>query len=347
MIPPGPTRRTLLASLLAAGAIPGAIPLAWAAPQMALIMAGPPKGPLQRWANLLAAGLGNGLDAAHGVRVVPVGGLDGVTGANQLALQTDPDGTAAALLPGATLRAWLAGDSRVHFDAARWVPLFALLAPAVLVTSLPDQALRRGNQVRVALRRVAGADLAAALALAVLGLQVRPVMVDSTDAARRVLLNGGADVALLRGAAVPDRLAALPSPLRALCSLGAVDGAGHAVRDPALPNLPAFTEVALSLRGHPATGPLAEAAAASAAAARIEACMVLPLLTPAAKVALWRGAVTQASETPALHDAAAAATLAVAPPPQAVAAINAAAAPPGAQLALRRFLAMNLHWSPS
>ena len=71
------------------------------------------------------------------IRTAPVGGLDGVTGANQLDALVVPDGRTAAILPGRRVNAWLVSDSRVHFSPTRWVPLMIGRNSGVLVVRMP------------------------------------------------------------------------------------------------------------------------------------------------------------------------------------------------------------------
>ena len=65
------------------------------------------------------------------------------------------------------------------------------------------------------------------------------------------------------------------------------------VRDPAFPDVPHLAELYATRSGRPPAGPLYDAWRASAAAAQLEFGLVLPQLTPAAMVSLWRNAGTR------------------------------------------------------
>lgn len=275
-------------SAVAAPSLPGIAPLS--APPTAglpdgaaLLIAGPPRGRPDRWADLLLPALGRVLPSAAGPAARPlvrsaVGGADGVTGANQFEALVPPDGGTALLLPGSAALAWLTGDPRAQFDAARWVPAWAGLASAVLVSRVP---LSSGRTLRLGGARVAGPSLPVLLALDMLGIEVTP---SSDQAADAMFLSGQgarAAVALQRGMAP-------------VLTLGAIDPAGNWLRDPAFPTVPTATE-AVS-RYAPPTALLAALRAASAAA-MLDAALVLPQLSPADSVALWRRACAEASAT--------------------------------------------------
>jgi hypothetical protein len=148
------------------------------------------------------------------------------------------------------------------------------------------------------------------------------------------LAQDAVDAALLQGADLPARIAALGA--RPWFTLEAPGG-----RDPALPDLPALAEQPLPA-GAPA---LLAAFRAASAAARLQAALVLPALTPANLVALWRRAAARWPEEERAAAAAAQAggqrTLLGA---EAAALLAALAPPPGAVLAWREWLSRRLNW---
>ena len=75
-----------------------------------------------------------------------VGGIDGVTGANQFDARVEPDGATALLVPGTAAMCWLTGEARARFDFSRWIPLWAGMGSAVLVSRGP---LANGGGVRL------------------------------------------------------------------------------------------------------------------------------------------------------------------------------------------------------
>lgn len=291
----------------------------------ALLIAGPPKGRLDRWADLLIPALGRALPSAFAhpaaqlITRSAIGGVDGVTGANQFEARVSPDGGTALLLPGSAAMAWLVGDPRAQFDAARWVPAWAGLASAVLVSRVP---LNPGGTLRVGGAHPAGPTLPALLALDILGITVTP----SPDNAADAVFHSGQDA---RIAATAQR------GMVPVLTLGAIDPAGSWLRDPAFPTVPTVIE-AVSHRVPPM--PMLAALRAASAAVMLDAALVLPQLSPANRVALWRWACTEASATPDLLAEAAALGVRTATAPATATLMASIAADVPTLLALRSWL---------
>jgi len=317
--PPVPPARPPVASPPA-----GSPPAATGLPEGAgLIIAGPPQGRLDHWADLLIPALGRAMPSAFARPAMPpvmrsaVGGVDGVTGANQFEARISPDGGTALLLPGSAAMAWLVGDPRAQFDAARWVPAWAGLASAVLVSRVP---LSPGGTLRVGGAHPAGPTLPALLALDMLGITVVPAPDNVADS---VFHSGqGARVA-----------ATAQRGMAPVLTLGAIDPAGNWLRDPAFPNVPTMIE-AVTRR---APSMLAALRAASAAA-MLDAALVLPQLSPANRVALWRRACAEAFATPDLLAEAAALGVRTATAPATATLMASLAADVPTLLALRSWL---------
>jgi len=103
------------------------------------------------------------------------------------------------------------------------------------------------------------------------------------------VLAGAADAVVLSGRAVQARIGAL-----GLTPWFAFDSAGHG-RDPALPEIPTLGEI-LPDAGQPG---LVAAVRAAGTALRLRGALVLPALTSADSVALWRtAAIHWAQEEP-------------------------------------------------
>jgi len=176
-----------------------------------------------------------------------------------------------------------------------------------------------------------GPDLAALLGLELAGLAVAPVFgVLDQNAAAQALASRAVDAVLLRGPGVAENLGPLAQVgVLPLFALGET-------RDPdwlAIPTLPDF---AAAHGIAPGAVPLA-AWRGVAAAAQTEFALVLPQLTPASLVALWRQAGGQAA--PALQ----------ATGPLRVldgAAAHAMALDAAALADLRAWLARRLNWRP-
>ena len=305
-----------------------------------LLVAGPAGGRLERWATQLAAALAPGLPAGTRLHPTPVGGEDGVTGANQFTTRATPDGNTMLLVPGDAALAWLVGDPRARFDAAKWLGVIAGIAPAVVCGRAATW--KPGEPIRVGMAGPVGPDLAALLGLELAGLPTTPVFgVLDQGTAAQALASRAADAVLLRGAAVAANLGALAQVgVIPLFTLGAIGGEG---RDTLLPEIPSLLEY-VTARGTAAAPDLLAAWRGTAAAAQTEYALVLPQLTPAALVALWRQAGNQAATSPALHDESGRTRTVAAPLAQSLTQALAPDVP--AITALRAWLASRLNWRP-
>ena len=178
-------RRQLLGALAASALLPGAAraqAMAQAAlGPMNLLVAGPNGGATSRWGSAFALAIADHFPGSPNIVAEPVGGLDGVTGANRLDALMVPDGRSAAILPGAALIAFLTGDSRVHFNPTQWTPLLAGFNSGVLMLRAPKgsvpslETLRQHSPLRLGAAQTQSDDLAALLALARLGVPTVPV----------------------------------------------------------------------------------------------------------------------------------------------------------------------------
>jgi tripartite-type tricarboxylate transporter receptor subunit TctC len=252
-----------------------------------LLIAGPSGGGLDEVGRTLASKLQQHMPAGTAVAALSIGGVDGVTGANQFATQTGLDGGTAMLVPGAAVLAWLAGDSRVHFDPSRWLPIIARTAPAIVV----GHAIRPGRRVRVAAGSAISPALAAMLAFDLLGAEVQPVFgLGDPATALSALQAGHVEAVLLHGSAPLESLAADYPAAQPQFSFGVPTGDGAYRRDDAAPEIPTLLEYNTAL-GRPApAGPRFEAWCCAAGAVQLQYALVLPSLTPPSGVALWHEA---------------------------------------------------------
>ena len=214
-----------------------------------LLSSGPSYGYISGWAKLLAPHLLAGLPPTTEVKVTAMGGPDGVTVCNAFGIRLDPDGSTVMFAPGAALLAWLEGDSRVKYDPGRWIATLAGVTPAMLVGRAP-LARAPSRPLRLAASNPIGPELAAFLALDLLGLPAESVygLTDPTsllDGLRRRTI----DLAFLTGPKLHDALRlARSAGAVALFSTGSQGCDGPMPRDPLLPNVPSFLEVAADLR---------------------------------------------------------------------------------------------------
>jgi hypothetical protein len=216
----------------------------------------------------------------------------------------------------------------------------------VVVARVGPTAFGPGGRPRVAASAPSGPALPALLGIELLGARVRPVFdIDDAAQARDALQRGEVDAVFVCGHNVPERVAALaPAGGQPVFSLGARDAAGALVRDPLFPDLPNLAEMGVGLSGAAPSGPLFDAWGATAAASQLDFALVLPQLTPASMVALWRRAGAQAAAAPEMQAAAAALSVRPSGGPAATAAIAPDAA---ALLQLRRWLATRFDWHPT
>ncbi len=315
-----------------------------ASAELTLLVAGPAGEQTSRWANACALALSAGFPGSPVINTVAVGGLDGVTGANRLDALVVPDGKTAAILPGEALIAWLTGDTRVHFDPTRWIPVMSAMGTGVLLVRLPGNApvtlsaVRAAQPLRLAADEPQSNDLAVLLALGRLGISSTPIFgLRDVAAKSRAFLSGEADAVFIAGEGVPEDMAALIAAGGVPCfRLGA------AKADAVLPDVPDIATFAGA--GAP---PMGAAYAAAAMASTLDFVVVLPKLTDPVQVAAWQAAAAQAVTLPALGAAAAASAVTVGDAGAARAALTAAGLAQADQLGLQAYLAKNFGWQPS
>lgn len=344
-------RRHLLGGMLGMAAVAAGSRRAWAAggPPLNLLVAGPDGGQTSRWANACALAISPGLPGTPSIVPQPVGGLDGVTGANQLDALVVPDGKTAAILPGLALIAYLTGDSRVHFDPTHWVPLLAGVNSGVLMLrgTAPKAdiaALRAGQPLRLAADQPQSRDLAAMLGLARLGIGTAPVFsLRDTDAKIRAFIDGEVDAVFLCGEGVPEDIAPLTAAGAVpFFSIGALGANGTNGPDALFPGLADARSLG------PAVAPELDAAyQAAAAAAQLDFLLVLPKLADPVAAANWTQAATQAATSPALLAAASASSISLQPAPALAGALATLAISPAVQGSMLAYLAKNCGWQPS
>ena len=314
-----------------------------------VLVAGPDGGTLCRWGEAVSPALRQALPSGTKVLSSCTGGTDGVTGANQFEARVPPDGTTVLLTPGAAALDWLVGDPRAHFDAGHWVPVMAGVAPAVVMVRPAVLPLAAGHAVRIAAAAPVGPQLPALLGFDLLGVPLEPQfgLIDQ-DAAIGAFVAGKVDAVLACGANVPAQVARLrEAGGRPLFSLGTTGPSGTVGRDAAFGEVPTWAELHASVHGGSPGGPRYDAYRAAAAATQLEFGLVLPQLTSAAMVALWRRAADQAAAAPGVQNLATAFTVRPLDGVAAAAATASVAADTAALLDLRSWLATRFNWHPA
>jgi len=291
-----------------------------------LLMPGPEGAPIALWAARVATGLTRGLPTAVALHSVAIGGPDGVTAANRFATTEGAEGRTLLVLPGAAAHARLIGESRARYPVEGWLPLCAAWQGAVLAGRGPVPVASPARPLRLALPGPEAPEAAALLGLDLAGHAVAPVFGLGALAAEQALQRGEVDAMVV----------AAPAPLRQVARIGAtpwceLDIPGR--RDhPELPGLLASAPAAAAAR--------IAAAQAGFAALRLRAAVVLPALTSADQVAVWRRAALRWQEEEA-RDMPETLALVGAEARTAMAALF---PPPEGVLAYREWLLRRLNW---
>lgn len=296
-----------------------------------LLVPGPEDGGLARWSRRMAEGLARAATSAVSLAPNALGGPDGVTAANRFATAAGPDGRTLLVLTGAAAQARLVGDPRARFDLSGWPPVCAVQTPALVVGRRP-MPLGRGRPLRLGLGAADAPSTAALLALDLLGLAAVPMPGLSPMQAEAALQQGAVEAIVLQGSDAQARLATLGA--RSWFSFDPATG-----RDAALAEVPRLFEI---LSAAPA--PLLAALRCAGASASMPAAVVLPSLTPANLVALWRGAAQRWLEEEARI---APADVRLLPGLDAAPLLTALSPSAEAMLAYREWLMRRLNWKPS
>lgn len=317
-----------------------------------LIVAGSAETPCGTWASHLAPQMAEELGQPS-FELSFTTGWDGVTGANLFDAQEQLSSASSSLLvPGTALMASMTGDSRVHYAYQRWLPVLSVCQPSLVVGHVNLHrslgVILGSKTTRVAVSTPTGPELPTLLAFDLLALRPLPVSGYATpDAAMAALTSGVVDaIQLPMDAALRERLAMLEAKGFTPLFLNTVTQQAPAPADMLLP--PTFPTVLLRERRTSAPAFLPLAWQAIATAASLKAALVLPLLTPPAKVARWRHAAETCAARLSLQQIALASEQTVLSGAKCIAFYNMATPDMNVGMALRRWLALNLpRWKSS
>jgi hypothetical protein len=292
-----------------------------------LLIPGPEGGSAALWAARVATGLARGLPHAIALHPVALGGPDGVTAANRFATQEAGDGRLLLVLPGLAAHARLIGESRARYAMEGWLPLCVSWQGAILAGRGPMPAPDPARPLRLALPGPEAPEAAALLALDLAGHPATPVFGLHAIAAEQALARGEVDAIVISA----------PSPLRHAARIGAtpwreLDTPGR--RDT---NLSPMADGIL--RAEPAR---IAATQAGFAGLRLRAALVLPALTSADVVSIWRRAALRWQEDEAKESPDSTAPALVGA--EARTAMAALFPPPDGVLAYREWLLRRLSW---
>ena len=273
------TRRAMIGAALAAAALPGRpLHAATGVPEAAtLLVPGPEGGPAAEFGAQAAQGLARGLVQAAALRVSLLGGPDGITAANRFAASSAPDGRMLLVLTGPAAQALLVGDSRARYEPRHWPAIAGSLVPVLVAGRGP---VNGAQPLRLGLPGPGAADAGALLALDLIGRGATPVFLPAGLGPDAAIGAGVADAVVLSGRDAIARAVAL-----GLEPWFSFDGERPG-RDSALAEVASLGE----LLGDRPQRELVAASRAAGAALRVRGLLVLPALTSADSVALWRGA---------------------------------------------------------
>lgn len=311
-----------------------------------LIVAGSAETPCGTWASRLAPDMAEELGQPP-FDVSFTTGWDGVTGANLFDAQEQLSSASSSLLvPGTALMAAMTGDSRVHYAYQRWSPVLTICQPSMVVghVSLHRSlgVILSSKTTRIAVSTPTGPELPTLLAFDLLALRPLPVSGYATpDAAMAALTSGLVDaIQLPMDAALKERLGTLATKGFIPLFLNATSQQAPVPADMALP--PLFPSILLQERRTSAPAFLPLAWQAIATAASLKAALVLPLLTPPAKVARWRHAADACAAKLGLQEIALANSQTVLSGAKCMSYYSMATPDVNVSMALRRWLALNL-----
>jgi hypothetical protein len=334
-------RRSLLGLLATAPLAARADPPAAGDAPPAIQVAGPPDSAAAAWARRLQSPLAAALTRGNLLGLRFAGGVDGVTGVNQFQARTMPDGQNAILFPGTAALSWLAGDSRVRFDATELLPLMASVTPGLIMIRPPPSA-PSGQPLRLACAMMPGPSLTGLLGLDLLGIQAEPV--NGGGDCLTLVRRGYADAAFICGKELLPQVHAMSEaglrPAFAVSPLGQ-----PAPADATLFNAPDLLAALPPARRK--ADPLVTAWQAVAAASTVDVILALPRLSPAAAVARWRRACRLTIAQGDLAAGIAGQPARLLADQQAAAAMASMLADTPAVLALRRWMASQLSWRPT
>ncbi|MFT8764322.1 MAG: hypothetical protein ABF809_10050 [Gluconobacter potus] len=301
-----------------------------------------------QFAELASGPLSHALGLETPLELTPDIGQDGVRAANLFDANSAPDGNTALALPGATLLASLTGDSRVHYDFGRWIPvLVASTTTVVIARAELHKTLRsrltgffHDHPVRLAVSHIGGPELNALMGLSLLGLRPIPVpgYVDSSNALT-ALHEGAVDAVQISpytlDRPLDDVLANLPEGTSAIYYTGDLTDT-HAT------TIPIFMEAYQQARHRPPEGPFYHAWQAVSAAADTAMAIALPMLTPPEIIMQWSHACSAVGADAGVRRWADLHHFKLATGDNAAPFLSRTVPDLGATLALRRWLAVNI-----
>lgn len=277
-----------------------------AAQPSSLIVGGTAESICGQWATLLAPVLADSLHYPSSFPLRMTTGWDGVTGGNLFDTQQEQATPPAGLIvPGSGLIAALRGDSRVHYDAQRWIPVFMSCQPTVAVGKVSLHrsftSFLQGRPLRVAVSTLSGPELPTLVALDLLGMHPLPVAGYATpDAAIAALKAGNVDVIQLPfDEDYEERMASLQD--EAPDNQPLFSNSLPASTAPHLRLPPDFTTIFRQERKRLPAGRLYDVWKTAASAASLKAGLMLPNLSQPDLVARFRHAAQVAAAEPGLR----------------------------------------------
>lgn len=293
--------------------------------------------------NALTHGLGLNLP----IQLTPDVGFDGVKVANEFDSNVAADGQTALVAPGAAFTAAQTGDPRTHYDFTRWIPLLVAHTASVVVTRTDThqnfahrlRSFFHGRSLRLAVSHPTGNELSALLGLTLLDLHPTPIPGFATAHDALQALNTGivdaVQILPTRGdAPLLETLKTLPEGVAPLYHTGDLS-------DTPLNDIPNFLEISEQTRHRPPEGLLFSAWQAVSSGICTPFAVTLPMLTPPPAIERWATACANAADDDSMRHWADTYHFSLETKDNAGPFFSRIRPTPEAQLALRRWLAMN------
>ncbi|MSO77126.1 MAG: tricarboxylate transporter [Alphaproteobacteria bacterium] len=268
-----------------------------------------PGGGTDVWARFFLPYLEKYLPGNPTVLVKNQPGGNGIAGANQFHLRSQPDGLTVLGTSGSVQLPYLLEDPRVKYEYKEWTPILVsptggvtYIRPEFGVKSAADIGKLKGQKIKFGSQGVSSIDMVVALSYELLGLDPQVVFgLKGRADGRLALERGETNIDYQITGAFLKNVEPLVKAGKAvpLYAFGVLDDKGEVVRDPSFPGMPSVAEVYEKMHGRKPAGVEWEAYKAFFTAGfAAQKILVLPKGTPANIIAVWREAARRVVSDP-------------------------------------------------